>query len=319
MGDRWFEDLRPICKQACVEAGAAQATDVALFYLARWCQKKAKRDEPDLGVFERTALCDLAERIVANLAEDGERVELLVAGDAAELSRLKRLLLASARPRAKEAAPDYADEALQRISIVLLTGTPPRRAAEELEKGPEGPSNEYVFHAPFDFWAGRVVINLIIDERRRAAREREGPAPPPRQTSRPLDKAMLKEAHNALPGLLDAIGRLPKAQRSAMVVTLSRPEVDELVRERFHKLAPDLFSAAGGVLFSSDAEMAEHLGSTPRRVAANRSLARRKLAERDARWELLLDQLLPHASTRPIRSKQAVAARGGNTTENSDD
>jgi hypothetical protein len=65
--------------------------------------------------------------------------------------------------------------------------------------------------------------------------------------------------------------------------------------------------------------MAERLCSTPRRVAANRSLARRKLAERDARWELLLDQLLPHASTRPIRSKQALAASAGKPTKNSDD
>jgi hypothetical protein len=319
MGERWYEALRPICKQACVGAGAAERTDVVLFYLARWCQKKAKEQEPDLGAFDLSALSDLAERIVANVGADGDKVERLVAGDADEFSRLTRLLLASARPRAKDAAPDFAEDARQRISEVLLTGTPPGRAAEESARGPWGPSNEYVFHAPFDFWAGRIVINLIVDERRREAREREGPAPPPRQRSRALDKATLRSAHDALPGLLDAIRKLPDAQRSAIVLSLASPEVDELVRERLRKLAPDLFALLGEQLFSTDAERAEHIGSTARRVAANRHLARSKLAERDSRWELLLDHLMPHASTRPPRERQAVAASRGRTTPRSDD
>jgi hypothetical protein len=39
------------------------------------------------------------------------------------------------------------------------------------------------------------------------------------------------------------------------------------------------------------------LGTTARRLAANRSVARCKLAPQDPRWELLLDELMPHAST----------------------
>src|SRR5436309_2627112 len=116
MGEEWFEALRPVCKEACLDAGSAQATDVVLFYLARWSQKQAKVAGPELSGLTQAELRDRAERIVRNLAGDGERVERLVQGDAVELSKLERLLLASARPRAGEAATDYAEEALQRIA-----------------------------------------------------------------------------------------------------------------------------------------------------------------------------------------------------------
>jgi hypothetical protein len=308
VAERWFESLRPVCKQACADAGSEYAPEVVLFYVARWCQKKAKRDEPDVGRLEESALREAARRVVANLAHDGVRVMRLAAGDPAEMASLERLLLATARPRAQEAAPDYAQEAVQRIMIVLLTGTPPARAAQELEAGPEGPSNEYVFHAPFEFWARRVVINLVIDEYRRAARERAGPPPPrSRHDADPLDRARLVAAHDALPAMVEAIRDLPPAQRAAMVLTLSRPEVDKLVRGRLRELAPDIFDAPSETSPSTDAEIAERLGSTPRSVTANRSLARRKLAERDGSWELLLDHLLPHASTRPLRDPEVLA------------
>ena len=263
MGDRWFEILRPLCEQACAAAGAGRLTDVVLFYLARWCQKRARTSEPDVGALGRAELRAVAEKIVANLSDAGERVDQLVQGDAGELGRLERLLLASARPRAGEAAPEYAREAVQRVAIVLLTGTPPSEAAKRLHEGPAGPSNEYVFHAPFSHWARRVVINLVLDERRREARAREGPSPAPSKEPAGIDLARLKDAHEALPGLLGAIRKLPPAQRSAMVLSLCRSDVDELARERLHEVAPDLLSEAEGELFASDREIAEHLATTP--------------------------------------------------------
>ena len=313
MGVRWHEALRPVSKEACFGAGSAQATDLVLFYLARWCQKKAKVDEPDVAAFEPTALRELAERIVRNLADDGDRVERLVAGDAEALADLERVLLASARPRVKDAAPEYAEEALQRIAMVLLTGTPPSRAAEVLREGPRGPSNEYVFHSPFPFWARTVVIRLIIDEHRRSARERRAataeatgthPQPARMRGRRPgvPDQGQLREALASLPGLVAAIRELPGAQRSAIVVSLTRPEVHELVRERLHELAPELFPEVAAPSPSSDSEIAQHLGTTPQRLRSNRSLARGKLTKKNPRWKLLLDQLMPHASTRPARS-----------------
>ena len=56
-------------------------------------------------------------------------------------------------------------------------------------------------------------------------------------------------------------------------------------------------------LCSSDNDIAERLGTTVRLVAANRSVARCKLAARDAHWKLLLDVLLPHKSTRSTREE----------------
>jgi hypothetical protein len=322
VAERWFESLRPVCKKACLAAESAPPVDVVLFYLARWCQKKARKTGVDVRDLLQPGRREIANRIVRNLAEDGERVERLARGDAEELSRLMRLLLASARPRAGEAAPDFAEEARQRIAVVLISGTPPSHAAEELEKGPHGPPNEYVFSAPFEPWARRVVINLVIDEWRREARLREGPpVPARRQGSEPLDKRTLKDAHDAIPDLVEAIRELPNAQRSVMVLSLSKPDVDEEVRERFHELDPDLFAfpGEGEELCTSDEEIAERLGRSVRSVAANRSLGRRRLAEHDERWELLLDQLLPHKSTRPVRRREALATTPESTTPEPDD
>jgi hypothetical protein len=311
--DRWLERLRPLCREACLSAKPPYPAEVVLFYVARWSQKKSRRHEPDPELFGNDVLRDVAERIAGNLAADGARVDRLFAREADEWVELKRLLLSSARRLARDAAPDYADDAFGDIAVVVFTGTPPSRAAERLREGPEGPSNEYVFQSPFPFWARRVVINLIIDEFRRWAREREGPpVRAPAGTSQPLDSARIREAYATLPGLLDAIRELPPVQRSVMAMSLTRRDVDRLVRNRLHELAPDLFGQVSPEPASSDPEIAERLGSTARRVTASRSVARRKLARRDAGWELLLDALLPHRSTRPVAAEdEAVAARTG--------
>ena len=301
MTGQWFDQLRPVCKRACVEAGSPKKTEVVLFYLARWCQKKTKQQEPDVAALEDATLLDAAARTVRNLAEAGERVERLVAGDAEALSELERLLLASARPRAQAAAAEYAQEALQKICIVLLTGKPPSRAADALRQGPRGPANEYVFQSPFEFWARAIVIRLVIDAHRGADRERRGPPPPPStKGAAAFDSGFLRESYDQLPALLEAIKALPPAQCSAVTLGLCHPDVDEAVREHLHELAPDLFERCAGRLFASDGEIADHLGTTRQGVTSNRSLGRRTLADQDARWEALLDHLLPHKSTRPI-------------------
>jgi hypothetical protein len=287
-----FEAMRPLCKEVCLEQGAR--LDVVLFYVARWCQKKRDADAAD------AELREAAGKIAHNLVADGPLVDRLVDGDAAAWTELRGVLLASARPRAGGEAAEFADEALQKVAVVLLTGTPPSRAAEQLHAGPKGPRNEYVFTSPFEFWARAVVINLIVDEQRRIAREREGIAPVGPGEGAPLDRALLKSAANALPGLVAAIRELPRAQRSVLVLSLSRRELDVTVRERLNELAPDLFSLTEAELPSSDRDIAERLETIPRRVAANRSVGRRKLARRDPLWALLLDVLLPHKTTRPI-------------------
>jgi hypothetical protein len=106
-----------------------------------------------------------------------------------------------------------------------------------------------------------------------------------------------------------AVRDLPPVQRSVMVLSLSRRDLDETVRRRLHELAPDLFSEAeGGDQPGSDREIAERLGTEPHLVRANRSVARRKLARRDPAWALLLDLLLPHKTTRPLAAASTSEA-----------
>ena len=303
MGTSWLELLRAVCAEACVVAGSHAHVETVLFYVARWCQKEIGVPEPDVAALDQDNLADVAARVVRNLDDDGARVDRLVAGDAGAWTELRRLLYASAIPRAGAQAGEYADEALQKIAVVLLTGTPPSEAAGQLAEAIEGPRNEYVFSSPFAFWARAVVINVIIDDKRRQARERE--APQVRAAQRPacLDAATLKRAHEALPSLLDAIRELPPVQRSVMVWTLVRSDLDPVVTERLRNLAPDLFGETGDGNVGSDHDIAERLGTTTRLVAANRSVARCKLAARDPHWKLLLDVLLPHRSTRPAQEE----------------
>lgn len=298
MPGRWYEPLRPRCEVARGAARLPHRSDVVLFYLARWCQKKARTLEPRITSFEQNALRETAERIARHLAEDGARVELLLTNESSQAwTDLRRELFASARSRVPEAAAaEYAKEATQKIAEVLLVGTPPSQAVAQLQAGPDGPGNEYVFDAPFTSWARTVAINLIKDDWRREARRRR-PAEPRRTSG--LGRQVIERARAALPDLLLAIRELPPKQRSVMILSLNRRGLDPAVRKRLHKLAPDLFSEAGP-LVSSDADIAERLDSIPRRVTANRSAARRKLAKHDPAWALLLDIMLPHRSTRPL-------------------
>lgn len=301
MGDRWWDLLTRSCEAARIPDGPASET--VLFYLARWCQKRAGAKEPDPAGFDRPELHETAGRIVRHLAEDGERVERFLDGDRAEMESLHALLLASAARRDAAGAEEHADEAVQKIALVLLTGTPPSLAAERLAAGPDGPSNEYIFTAPFSNWARTVAINHVIDVHRRVKRERAPNAPlkPAPTLARP-DLTVLRRAKEALPALIEAIRDLPDVQRDVMVASLRRADVDDVVVECLHAAAPDLFTG-DEPRPRSDREIGALMGKTARLVAASRSVARRKLAEADPSWALLLDFLLPHRSTGPRRRR----------------
>lgn len=301
MAGPWFEVFRPVCEKVCATGGYSHAPTVVLFYVVRWRQKSAREPEPGADGADHHEIVGIVQRIARNLADDGDRVDRLYQGDADALTELRRVLLSSAGPRANGAAYEFADEALQKISLVLLTGTPPSRAEEVLAAGPDGPANEYIFTSPFPYWAKKVVINLIKDEHRREKRRRRGPIGSARKkpVSGPPD-GELRRALGSLPQLLDAIRALPRVQRSVMVMSLCRRDIDDLLFDDLRHKAPDLFSA-DGPRPASDTEIADLLQTTPRLVAANRSAARRKLID-DPRWAQLLDALLPHKTTAPAGS-----------------
>ena len=309
LGAPWDESLRPLCDDACRVAGTGVAVEVVVFYVARWCQKETGEHEPDVATIDAVRVADVAARVVGNVGGDGSRIDCLVAGDADAWTDLRRVLFLSAQPRAGAAAGEFADEALQKIAVVLLTGTPPSQAADRLAGDVDGPGNEYIFASPFSHWARAVVINLIVDEKRRAARERRAPRFQTPRKPTCLDTATLERAHAALPTLLEAMRDLPPVQRSVMAWTLMRSDIDPAVTRRLRDLAPDLFDdpdgAGGGGAngrspspVACDQDIADRLGTTARLVTANRSAARCKLAARDPLWALLLDVLLPHRSTR---------------------
>ncbi len=167
MGAPWHEPLRLLCADACDVAGSGAPRRDRSLLRRSLVPEGDRRAEPDVAALDQDHVADIAARVVRNLDDDGARVDRLVAGDAGAWTELRRLLYASACSRADAAAAEYADEALQKIAIVLLTGTPPSRAAAQLAEAIEGPRNEYVFTSPFPFWARAVVINLIVDDKRR--------------------------------------------------------------------------------------------------------------------------------------------------------
>jgi hypothetical protein len=294
---------------------------VVLFYLARWCQKEARTLKPDLGEFSDEELADTAQNIAANLRRDGERIELLVAKNGDEWTKLLRELVAcTSRHAPSGRAADLAGDALLKVTKVLLGGTKPSCASCRLNgnapQRPEcercsrkrcidGPSNEYVFQSPFAGWAGTIANNIVCDCWRRGLQK-----PKPlrsKRTPRRSKGGWCKEMEADLPALLEAIDRLAgRKQRSVMVLSLSRSDIDPKAYKPMRRLAPPkLFSEVGSERFESDKAVAEHLESTPRRVGSNRSAARRKLCEQNPRWEVLLDVLLPHSSTRRAHGEEA--------------
>ena len=304
---RWYEVLRPVAIDAGGAVGCRYEPEVVLFYVARWCQKDERTRVPCLDAADPSRYRDVATRIATNLDADGSLVERLVAAeDTAEWDEVLRVLHASASRRVGGgAADDYAREARQRIAVVLLTGTPPSLAAQRLGDEVDGPSNEYVFQSPFWPWARRIVINHLIDDRR--MRDPAAPRPP----KAPVDARRLEQAAAALPDLVQALRFLPPKQQAAVVVTLTRRDLEDELLEHLHALAPDLFPRDALGVGSSDDELAARLGTTARRLAANRSAARCKLAPQDPRWELLLDQLMPHASTVESRATRVTEQEAG--------
>ena len=92
MAGRWFHTLQRLSEETCSAAPTPYSTEVVVFYLARWCQKKSRTLEPRVRAFEQSTLRGVAERIARHLAEYGPFVERLVAGDAEALTELRREL-----------------------------------------------------------------------------------------------------------------------------------------------------------------------------------------------------------------------------------
>jgi hypothetical protein len=325
----WYDPLRELATEAFRKHPSPFGADTVLFYLACWCQKKAGRDgtagdpkAPDLSSFDRNELAVVASAIAANLAVDGKQVEVLHAPGRIELDRLREQLLHSARRYQSGNAELYADDALMKIMTILLTGTNPvccrcmvsglrlerpgrsecRNCVRKLEL--DGPAGEYIFQVPFADWARAVTRHLVVDEL--------GPPGGPRRRWRE-DLALVDEARyvrsfygdlrlditadRVLRGLLRGVKKLPPRQRSVMIESIFRADVDDLIYRRLYRLAKRILK---GMIDSercgSDREIGRKLGITTQNVRSNRCAGRKTLVKRNTSWREILNVILPHAS-----------------------
>jgi len=324
MATDWYEQLRDYTKETSKKHPSYEE-DVVLFYLARWCQKKAHKSEPDaatpppdLRLFGEKKLTEVAGEITRNLAADAGQVENVFTLDQRKYDALKLALLRYAKHCAVRNAEQYADEALLKALPFVTAGTRPscagcklgcrRRMRPEclgckLVPGLRGPSNEYVFQTSFLAWLLAVIRNLIADE----ARQRE------LLLKRSWDLLLDHEARQASPlsdidehrdeaydvveEMLQWVRNLPSMQRSVMVLSMCRADVDDVVHDELHRRAPRLLGGATRHRrFASDRDIAAHLGTTPGNIATNRGIARMKAAKIDPRWGEILDRILPHRS-----------------------
>lgn len=324
MATDWYEPLRAYTKERSKEHPSYEE-DVVLFYLARWCQKKAHKSEPDeatpppdLRLFGEKKLAEVAGEITRNLAADAGQVEDVFTLDQRKYDELKLALIRYAKHCAVRNAEQYADEALLKALPLVTAGTRPscagcklgcrRRMRPEclgckLEPGLRGPSNEYVFQTSFLAWILTIIRHLSADDARRRelllrrkwdliVAEEAGYASP-----LPDIDAHRDEAYDVVEGMLKRIAKLPFMQRSVMALSMCRTDVDDAVHEQLHGLAPRLLGKAiRHRRFASDRDIAAHLGISPRNVATTRGIARKKLATIDPRWGEILDYILPHRS-----------------------
>jgi hypothetical protein len=315
-----FEELRRYCAGVWDQRLKFVNERVALFCLARWCQKQVKALEPDLGKFSDEELACVARNIASNLRRDGERVELLLARDGDEWTKLWRELFESVSHLApRDVAEDLTGDALLKVIQTLATGTKPSCARCRLdgdvprrpecadcshERGVRGPGNEYVFASPFAAWARTIARNIVFDWYGRELVQ-DDPASSSGPDEEPDATGLRNQLMAVLLSLLEAIRGLPNKQRAAIVASFCRTDIDPEAYERLRSLAPDLFEQFGAGLFESDKDIAARLGTKIHLVRANRSVARRGLCEQDPRWELLLEFFMPHHSTKQARDKEA--------------
>jgi hypothetical protein len=312
----YFERLSHFCPPVYDPRLPFLSERVVLFYLARWCQKRSdeKSLAPDLGQFRDQELAETARAIATNLRHDGERVERLAAEDEEEWRLLERDLYRSVWRAPSAARDDCMAEARFKIVGAIGIGTKPTCAACRLDgrrprrpeclncqskPGVRGAGSEYLFQSPFSGWTGAIAANVTRDWWRRffaEQRRRERPLHPDPPQIDPAEARRLLT--KTLPPLAEAIRSLSgKKQREAIVASFSCTSVDPLAGECLRELAPDLFEGYGPNMFRNDEELANHLGSDPHRVQANRSAARRELCRKHPELRGPLDFFMPHQST----------------------
>jgi tetratricopeptide (TPR) repeat protein len=266
---------------------------VEAWYLSAW-RELAGVDE-DSEAISRPTLWGGALLIARNLTRYGRSLDSLVRLEASAWSRGVALMsyAVSTRGSVLEAAIESA------LVAVLASVTPAEVAANPLRAWDNGVPDRppYLFLSSIDDWFCLVAVRELVDDELRKSGSR-------------LDDAsarIIRERGRLVAvRLLQKIAELPRMQREALTLSMWRSDrrrLKEILLDLAHgaKLSvpvEELFPLTVDESLDSDREVSIFMhrdeGKGAAKVAANRSIARRKLIAEDAGYAPLLSAMLPY-------------------------
>lgn len=285
------------------------ATRLDRYYLASWA---VRRNPGPQGVdaggsqieVNREELDVVATQLTSNLGDD-EALTRLVALEQRSWYEAVQVVRSAVGPSEEDILT-----ALEEVGFELLNSTLPANVAHSLSGEPgvalRPPASGFLFVSRLDEWMRFVALRSLVDHEMRVGRN---------------DEWLLRErARHAVADLLREISRLPDRQRMSLTLAMSqgdeRPAVRRVLLDITDGHAREGSLAGRDVLFplgpherlTSDAEIAAWLTArdskevTAQSVAANRSIARRRLSDANPAFGPMLDIVLPYRKAGPPAS-----------------
>lgn len=278
------------------------ATPIDRYYLASWasCRTGSKTDAATGKVeLDRDELLVVTTQLPANLSDDEQLSRLRVLDGA-----VWRATVETVRCVVGQRDDDLLG-ALEGIAFEVLGSMLPTEVAmtlgdqDGIRLPPPAPG--FLFVSRLDEWVAFVAARSKVDRDMQVARD---------------ERRIIKDARVALSDLFRAIGALPERQRISLTLAIWRgdqpPAANQVLIDIAETLAEQgaiksrvaLFPLGPAERLASDRQIAEWLVArdggtmTAQNVAANRSLARKRLVESNPAFGPLLDAMLPYRKSR---------------------
>jgi len=265
---------------------------VDAWYLRTWARLSARDGVPRL---DRGELRGGATFIATHLARDGERLDALIRLDAnAWLYAITEIR------KALGARSSILDTAIESVLLSIMASITPAEAAAKDQPAMDQPLPDtppYLFLSSIDDWIRLLTVRALVDDDVR----RSG-------SSLNADSArVIRERGRSIAvRLVEEIAKLPRLQREAVALSAwrsDRPWLKEMLLDLARGASLDisikeLFPLEIYESLDSDREIAAYITGEAERgganVAANRSVARRKLVEANPMFGPLLSSMLPY-------------------------
>jgi tetratricopeptide (TPR) repeat protein/CHAT domain-containing protein len=278
------KDPDPDDPDASASLGALWTSRVDGWYLREWVRLA---DREGMHGVDHEELRAGAKLIATNVARDGARLDALIRMDADAwshaMSHIHDVIVA------RQPILDLAIEGV--VRSVMASVTPAEAAAQEPQStGATSDTPPYLFLSSIDDWIRLLAARAQVDDELR----RHGQLI--RARGRPIALRLLEE-----------IARLPPMQRYAITLSAWRNDrrwlkevLLDLAREASLEIPlNELFPLDIDQSVESDQEIAAYISSRGQRgkaanVAANRSVARRKLVRANPMYRPLLSSMLPY-------------------------